>query len=331
MRFTPYIKAMQAEDYPTELLKAVENALEQAMKKKRLWTAPPAILGYSDCDNWEKTGNFQTLAFDCFIYAITNRLQHLHNALKAGSDNIDGLVMNNIDNFLLDLQKKYDTTGYYLARNAQITIEKLLNDKQIKAEPLSKKNTVYNHTVLFFPPFEIKQPNTEAQLETNLKKLVNWDRDLPILKKQQINPDTQIKMTEIILKLGEAVFCFRFRSFMQVFKAGAWQASRPEFISISPTENDEDDQQDIEALLPPVPDISIDWSLLQSFAHYVSKKCKTNEEKQIWYAIIEYFAQEQDMPTVRTIANQTDIPKSTVGDVMKKIRAYVDDYCSDKM
>jgi len=331
MRFTPYIKAMQPRDCPAELLKAVKDRLEHTMKKKRVWTAPPAILGFPEYDSWTSDA-FQDLTFHCFIYAITERLHHLQNAIKAGSDNIDGLVNNNIENFLLDLQKKHDPIGYFLARNARLAIEELLNTEAIKAAYLAKKNTVNNNTLLIFAPFQIKQASSEEQLEAHIKTIVNWQDDLPILRKQEINPDTQTRMVEIILRLGQAVYCFRFRSFMQVFKVGAWQLGKPEMISLSQSSDDDDGEQSntLDTLLPPVLDIAIDWSAFESFAQYIYAKSKTDNEKQVWATIIEHFAEYQEMPTTRFIASQTNIPKSTVVDVMKKIRSYSEAYLSDK-
>jgi hypothetical protein len=103
-------------DPEARVLPEIGRLLRQRMRRKNLLLAPPSYLGYHGVANWQGAGAFDDITVDCYIYAVLARIEGLRNQLRA-RPNIDGLIVRNVDNFLLERQRRHDPVGYAIFQN----------------------------------------------------------------------------------------------------------------------------------------------------------------------------------------------------------------------
>jgi len=240
-KFTQYIN--QVKIVPPELLDAVAKALRAEMKKRGLWTAPPAWLGYEEWNRWNESNGkykdealkkysdaFINLLFECYEYLfLGQRLPHLQNAMKQ-SQNIDGLVVRNIKQFITEKQRKHDPLGYNVAHHARDAVQCAIDKGIIKASGLTHKGKVYNRTLLS---------------STNSTTLSKQERIFEVLHDNQKWKEIRHKLAgksekvqellcEIVCQLIESgVNCFRFENLVNAMKEDVRAINpEPKYISI---------------------------------------------------------------------------------------------------
>lgn len=117
--FTEHVRQFDALSDPAhDVLPELARLLKQRMRRKNLLSAPPSYLGYGAAPSWGAPGAFDDIVVDCYVYAILNRLRGLRARLALWP-NIDGLVVRNIDQFLIERQRRQDPVGYAVFSNVE--------------------------------------------------------------------------------------------------------------------------------------------------------------------------------------------------------------------
>ena len=117
--FTEHVRQFRADsDAAERVLPELERLLKQRMRRKNLLSAPPSYLGYSGVSSWDQAGVFEDIRSDCYLFAILLRLKGLRNQLLVRT-NIEGLIVRNVDHFLLERQRKHDPIGYAVYGNVE--------------------------------------------------------------------------------------------------------------------------------------------------------------------------------------------------------------------
>ncbi len=132
--FTEHVRRFGSASDPAGLvLDELGRLLRQRMRRRNLLTAPPSYLGCGG-PAWDDE-TFDELLVDCYSFAILERLRALQNQLRA-RDNIDGLVVRNVDNFLLERQRRQDPVGYAVFGNVEAAVRMALAAGELDVEDL---------------------------------------------------------------------------------------------------------------------------------------------------------------------------------------------------
>lgn len=91
------------------------------MKSRNLLSSPPAYLGFFDFENWTDEALW-SLAVEAFVFSVVSRRKALAVRLRAWG-NIDGLVLRNVRNFLIDRQRAADPIGRAVYQNIKDSSE----------------------------------------------------------------------------------------------------------------------------------------------------------------------------------------------------------------
>jgi hypothetical protein len=141
-----------------ELWQALRSVLVNELKRRGLWTSPPSYLGIHEWSSWkagqhdEKArhdGALDELVTECYLFVFVTRIGNLQRQL-AVKDNIDGLVLLSIRNFLFERQKRYDPLGYRVFGLLRAAIRKAIDEGDLFV--LEGDSTVRNDTILGFHP-----------------------------------------------------------------------------------------------------------------------------------------------------------------------------------
>lgn len=110
------------------LLLALRKALRSRLRRLRLLDQPPQYVDYPEFRTWDEALPRDELhtdvLHDCYAEAIQKRFVALSVQLEF-RDNIDGLILLNIDRFILARQKKEDPVGYATFKNLEAAVEAL--------------------------------------------------------------------------------------------------------------------------------------------------------------------------------------------------------------
>ncbi|HXU47260.1 MAG TPA: hypothetical protein VN783_17165, partial [Thermoanaerobaculia bacterium] len=106
-----------------EVLRSLGAALKGELRRRGLWDSPPGYVGVYGWERWEegeeegtvrafdhRSGALEELRAECFAFVFVDRLRALAAQLRQ-KDNIDGLVILNIKNFLYERQRECDPLG----------------------------------------------------------------------------------------------------------------------------------------------------------------------------------------------------------------------------
>jgi hypothetical protein len=132
------------------VLPRLEQLLRQRMRRRNLLTAPPSYLGYTAILAWDAPGSFEDVVVDCYIFAFLDRLQGLRNQLRV-RPNIDGLISRNVDNFLLERQRRNDPVGYAVFGNVEGAASDMVAAGELAAEGTGE-GRLLNSSVLRLDP-----------------------------------------------------------------------------------------------------------------------------------------------------------------------------------
>jgi hypothetical protein len=118
--FTEHVRNFRGDqDAPEEVLRDLGELLRQRMRRRGLLSAPPAFLGCGG-PNWNQGDTWDELLTDCYLYAFleSGRLEALQNHLT-DFPTIDGLIRRNVDQFLLERQRRNDPIGRAVYGNVE--------------------------------------------------------------------------------------------------------------------------------------------------------------------------------------------------------------------
>jgi hypothetical protein len=94
-----------------EVWTALRRLLVSELKRRSLWSLPPAYLGIYGCATWADPEAVEELVADCFVFIFAERFRSLKAQLRYKPD-IAGLVLRNVRNFLHETQKRHDPVGF---------------------------------------------------------------------------------------------------------------------------------------------------------------------------------------------------------------------------
>lgn len=105
-------EALQREDGGfDEAWTALRRLLVSELKRRSLWSLPPAWLGIYGCETWDDPDAVEELVADCFVFVFVERFRSLKAQLRY-KPNIDGLIVRNVRNFLHETQRRHDPVGF---------------------------------------------------------------------------------------------------------------------------------------------------------------------------------------------------------------------------
>jgi hypothetical protein len=161
------------------VLPRLEQLLRQRMRRKNLLTAPPAYLGYG-VPSWDATGAFEDVAGDCYAFAILDRLQGLRNQLRV-RPNIDGLIVRNVDSFLLERQRRNDPVGYAVFGNVERAASELAAVGELAVEEAVDGRLHGSSLLRLDPSAPAAGPADTARTRETLIHAPGWAEVLPEL------------------------------------------------------------------------------------------------------------------------------------------------------
>jgi hypothetical protein len=168
-----------AGDPAKEVLAAMKNLLRRRMARRNLLSAWPHFLGYG-APNWDAPGAFDDAVADCYVFAVLTRLEALRNQLRV-RDNVDGLIVLNVDHFLLGRQRRYDPVGYAVFGNVRGAVEAAHAAGELIVVGL-RRGRLHNQALLRLARGGAGAPATETDLlRPALEDAPGWHEALPHL------------------------------------------------------------------------------------------------------------------------------------------------------
>ncbi len=182
-RFTQHVIALDPREFPNiEFWDAFAAAIRSRLRRNGLLKYPPAILGYAgnDPNDWDDV--LQDVTYDCYEFAILKRFHSLTQQLKV-RDSIDGLVLRNIDNFILEKQRRTDPLGYAVFKNIEAGLRLAIEREMLTGESL-RDGKLRNETILRFPSVSSDRPAPADRLRDAVKASAAWEGQIHLLARQ---------------------------------------------------------------------------------------------------------------------------------------------------
>lgn len=155
-----------------EVWTALRRLLVSELKRRSLWSLPPAFLGIYGCASWDDPEAIEELVAECFVFTFAERFRTLKAQLRSKAD-IDGLVLRNVRNFLQETQRQHDPVGFRVFTVLRSAVRNLLaaGELQVIAGSLS----VQRDTVL---AFRTASSEEAARLDDLRPHVLAWNDDL---------------------------------------------------------------------------------------------------------------------------------------------------------
>lgn len=341
MRYTQYIKDLNIKKPHEVLLKHIEEDLVYEMKRRGLWLAPPEWLGYPDIESWKNSSALNSLAFFCYEFAIVKRIPGLDNQLKEKDnkkkDNIDGIILLNIKNFLTELQQKQDRVGYAVGSNVNNAIKQLIeeNPEIIRAQKLSN-GKLDNKTVLTFLPAD---PTSDISDEKSLWDAIRHHTDWLMVRFEmlRISEKAQEKLSKIVCQLANCdIRSFRYHDLINLLKNDARAAWKSTYVASelddTKAETDENEEEIPHSQWVKITHSDMSVEDFENWKELVSRiKLKINAlerqneiPKKVSTVFNEWVAYRLDFdeqpPKQVELARKLEIPPQTLNGYVKIIR-----------
>lgn len=241
--FTAFVRSQQGEETPdAELLhdawSGLQTALGGELKRRGLWHSPPCYLGVYGYDRWDAEDTvgdpmsqawchtrapqsaLAELVTDCWAYIFSERMRGLKQQL-ADKENIDGLVLRNVKNFLYERQREHDPVGFRIFERLKEALADAVSRQILYV--LGGDPRIRNHTVLGFEAAKVFRVSA-----LDLGPIVSrWnDELLPGLVTSRGRQEAAIlvRLEELLLKLPQqGISCFRFKDLVDPLKNDARQ------------------------------------------------------------------------------------------------------------
>ncbi len=178
--FTEHVRHFRTGGDPAEkVLSELEKLLRQRMRRRNLHSAPPSYLGY-DPRSWDAPGAFEDIVADCYVFAVLDRLHGLRNQLRVLA-NLDGLIVRNVDNFLLERQRRHDPIGYAVFGNVEGAARRAEAAGELLVEGRNR-GKLHNSSLLRLDQAKPSAEPVEARtLQEALEQAPGWDQAVPSL------------------------------------------------------------------------------------------------------------------------------------------------------
>jgi hypothetical protein len=239
--FTAFVRSQQGEETPdADLLHDAWDGLQAALggelKRRGLWQSPPCYLGVYGYDRWdaeETVGDpmshawcrtrpvqsaLEELVTDCWAFVFSDRMRSLKLQL-ADKENIDGLVLRNVKNFLHERQREHDPVGFRIFERLKEALVAAVERRILYI--LGGDPRIRNNTVLGF------EPTTALRVPAlDLGPIVMpWnDELLPDLVTARGRKEAAAleRLEQLLLELPRCgVPCFRFKDLVDPLKSDA--------------------------------------------------------------------------------------------------------------
>jgi hypothetical protein len=178
--FTEHVRHFNTGSDPAEkVLPELGKLLRQRMRRRNLLSAPPSYLGY-DPRSWDAPGAFEDIVADCYVFAVLARLKGLRNQLRVRA-NIDGMIVRNVDNFLLERQRHHDPVGYAVFGNVEGAACRAEAAGELAVEGRNR-GRLHNPSLLRLDQTKPSAEPAESQtLQEALEQAPGWDQAVPSL------------------------------------------------------------------------------------------------------------------------------------------------------
>jgi hypothetical protein len=239
--FTAFVRSQQGEETPdADLLHDAWNNLQAALggelKRRGLWQSPPCFLGVYGHERWdaeETVGDpmshawcrtrpaqsaLEELVTDCWAYVFADRMRSLKLQL-AEKENIDGLVLRNVKNFLHERQREHDPVGFRIFERLKEVLADAVARQALYV--LGGDPRIRNNTVLGFEPAtEFRLPALDLG-----PAVVRWnDELLPglVIARGKQEGEFLERLGRLLLNLPQqGVHLFRFKDLVDPLKSDA--------------------------------------------------------------------------------------------------------------
>ncbi|HEX3553537.1 MAG TPA: hypothetical protein VIA62_09945 [Thermoanaerobaculia bacterium] len=241
--FTAFVRSQQGAETPNaDFLHAAWNGLQAALggelKRRGLWNSPPCYLGVYGHERWdaeETVGDpmshawcqtrpaqsaLEELVTDCWAFIFSDRMRGLKQQLME-KENIDGLVLRNVKNFLHERQREHDPVGFLVFERLKGALADAVSRQALYV--LGGDPRIRNNTVLgFAPAAELRLPALELG-----PIVVRWnDELLPGLVTARGHREAALleRLEQLLLELPRhGIHCFRFKDLVDPLKSDARQ------------------------------------------------------------------------------------------------------------
>jgi len=150
----------------------LRRLLVNELKRRSLWSLPPACLGIYGCASWSDPEAVEELVADCFVYTFADRFRSLKAHLRSKPD-VEGLVLRNVRNFLQETQRRHDPVGFRVFTVLRSAVRSALSAGELQV--IAGSPGVQRDTVLAFRPV----PSEEAaRLDELRPHALAWNDDL---------------------------------------------------------------------------------------------------------------------------------------------------------
>ena len=205
---------------------ALRRLLVRELKRRSLWSLPPAYLGIYGCATWANPEAVEELLADCFVFIFAERFRSLQAQLR-NKPNVDGLILRNVRNFLHETQKRHDPLGFRVFTLLRSAVRDALSAGELQV--IAGSPDVRRDTVLAFclgaSPDDIAPPE---ELQPHV---LTWNDDLlPDLITargwgvRQVTADLERHLRDLA---SEGIHAFRFHDLVDALRQDArtrWRA-----------------------------------------------------------------------------------------------------------
>lgn len=156
-----------------EVWTALRRLLVSELKRRSLWALPPACLGIYGCATWADPEAVEELVADCFVFIFVERFRSLKAQLRWKQD-VEGLILRNVRNFLHETQKRHDPVGFRVFTVLRSAVRDALSAGELRV--IAGSPAVRHDTVLAFRPGA--SPEEAARPEALRPHVRAWNDDL---------------------------------------------------------------------------------------------------------------------------------------------------------
>ncbi|HEX9943501.1 MAG TPA: hypothetical protein VGG03_15925 [Thermoanaerobaculia bacterium] len=130
-----------------EVWTALRRLLVSELKRRSLWSLPPACLGVYGCATWADPDAVEELVADCFVFIFAERFRSLKAQLRH-KPNVEGLILRNVRNFLHETQRRHDPVGFRVFTVLRSAVRGALSAGELQV--IAGSPAVRHDTVLAF-------------------------------------------------------------------------------------------------------------------------------------------------------------------------------------
>jgi hypothetical protein len=209
-----------------EVWMALRRRLVSELKRRSLWSLPPACLGIYGCATWADPDAVEELVADCFIFTFAERFRSLKAQLRY-KPNVEGLILRNVRNFLHERQRRHDPVGFRVFTVLRSAVRGAMSAGELQV--IAGNPAVRHDTVL---AFRLGASPEEAVRSDELRlHVLAWNDDLlPDLITARGWDVRQVtaRLERFLRGLGaEGIRAFRFQDLIDALRQDArarWRA-----------------------------------------------------------------------------------------------------------